>query len=277
MKKKLIALLAFITTALVLVACGGGVGTPPPPPIEANAVETVDPNNPIAEFYGSRGVIVTVPSSLTGDLVVFEATGNRVNKIVVRDSNQHVIAASVSPDYFVPASVAGTLEAHETEFQTAAAPPRSRCIGPCVVVEHPGATKKFYVEVHSSGTTEFFAYSSGYGDAGEPANDTVLGSVDLYPNTVTIGAFETLYDEDIYFVSQQSHVTIDTSVGTGWDAGLMLIVEVDDPTNSLGWVELEDPADWVDMDLFTGTLIRVSTAGGYAGSFDASKYRITTD
>ena len=273
MKKKLVTLFAFITTALVLVACGGSVGTPPPPPIEATAVETIDPSDPTAEFYGNRGVIVTVPSSLTGDLVVFEATGNRVNKVVVRDSNQHVIAASVSPDYFVPASAAGTLEAQETEIQTAAVP-GALCFGPCVVLEHPGGTQKFYVEVHTTGATEFFAYSSDYGDAGEPGNDNALESVDLHPNTITIGAFETLYDEDIYAVYQQSFVTIDTSIGTGWNAGLLMIVEVNDPSNSQDWVELSNPADWVNQEWFSGTLFRVSTAGGYGGSFEASKYRI---
>src|SRR5690625_4974234 len=94
MKKKLVTLLAFITTALVLVACGGVVVETPPQPKEVTAVEFLDPDNPLATFNGNRGVIATVPGSLSGDMVVFEATGSNVNRIVVRDSNRNVIAGS---------------------------------------------------------------------------------------------------------------------------------------------------------------------------------------
>lgn len=279
MKKKLVTLLAFITTALVLVACGGVVVESPPSPKEVTAVEFVDVDNPLATFNGNRGVIATVPGSLSGDMVVFEATGSKVNRIVVRDSNMNVIAGSNSPDFFVGPADVGTLDVQEFDFETAAVT-GAKCFGPCVVVEQPSSTTKFFIEVYSAGNTEFFSYAADYGDPGEPGNDNSNGSVNLIVGDTVLGAFETLGDEDYYSVTETSFVTVDIDfpdAGTGWDRGLTMIVEVNRADTPTIWEELDNPDDWENIYMELGDMLRVSTVDGRAGDFDASKYRIITD
>lgn len=273
MKKKLVTLFAFVTTALVLVACGGVVVETPPQPKEVTAVEFLDVDNPLATFNGNRGVIATVPGTLSGDMVVFEATGSKVNRIVVRDSNMDVIAGSNSPHFFVGPNAVGTLDVQEFDFETAAVT-GAKCFGPCVAVKQPTSTTKFYIEVYSAGNTEFFSYAADYGDPGEPDNDKEGTAIDLHLNTTVLGGFETLDDEDFYVVYQQSYVSIEQT-GTGENKGLIMTVEIKEGNGP--YVELTDPNDWQNIELLTGDFIRVSTAGGYAGSFDASSYRIITD
>lgn len=272
MQKKLTALVAFLITALVLVSCTVTVEPVEPPLIKVTATDDVAPE-PLATVTQNRTIEVTVPGSLDGDLVVFEAAGPGTKRIVVRDSYGNVVGGSSSPHYFVPESGLGTLSDFSSELGTESVGATSKCIGPCVIVDSSNSTKKYTVEVRTTGESDFYAYASDYGDETEPQNNDSSSAPDLYSGDEVVGAFETVNDKDYYWIWDHTDVSI-TPLGTGYGSGLLLIVEIRDPVTP--WTEVT-PDEFGNFTVFSQTEMRVRTAGGYGGDFEASKYRISVD
>lgn len=271
MKKKLVTLFAFITTALVLVACSVSVEQVVPP----TAVTATDDIAPTAlgkvDRYGE--FLVTVPAGFDGDLVVFEAVGSGMDKIVVGTPSGQIIASSVSPYYFYPGFTDPT-----TADVSSQALPVSKCVGPCVYVPNTGETTKYVVEVTTQAEADFFAYATVYGDKGEPYNDRDNSAVELTLGNESVveavGAFETVNDYDYYKVDLSGNSGSFNVSFTGRDDSGVFEIAVEFWDENDGWVPLSVQDNNAKLTTFSGDLFRVYEKHGLAGSYDQSGYTV---
>lgn len=272
MQKKFIACLSSFLLAAFLVACGGGGDFNPSTVISVETAHIFIPDRPLATINESALIKVTVPRSLPGDLVVFEAVGQGIDRIVVYDSNMEPIAGSRSKLYFYPAS---STQGVQVTGETVSSAIRSglKCIGPCVVLEQPSSTDTFYVNIYARGTTEFFSYASDYDDSNEPAWNSKTNPATLVGGAEVFGAFETLFDEDYYQAADYMNVELSLASGSGWSAGLMMTVDVSKDAGRT-WNPISSQSEWGSIFLAPSDMLRLATAGGFAGSSNASQYVI---
>jgi hypothetical protein len=150
----------------------------------------------------SKTYIIQAPSNLTKDALYFELVSSNPTRITLYAQNGRAVAKSDNPRYF-------SEEDSGLALASQAIVTSRVCRGPCIIV--PRRTQGFVLTIENqsaiSATYDLYIYNENLTDTLEGSEecrpsfskDSLRPAIEVIPPEPTVGAIETLGDEDCFY------------------------------------------------------------------------------